>query len=81
MANTSSINQNQLEQDIIKYHKKRQKAYKLITKEYPQNYQEIADKHINPRTGKPLTRGYIMIVKRKLINQGKIKDISENLGI
>ena len=80
MAN-KGINLEKLQKDIITYHKKRKQAYKILTKDYPVSYQEIADKHINPRTGKPLSRQYIMIIKRKLLKQGKIQEINHNLGI
>ena len=81
MGLQSSVDLPQLEADIITYHKKRQAAYKIMTKGYPKNYQEIADKYINPKTGQPLTRQYIMLVKRRLVEQGKIKEIKENLGV
>jgi hypothetical protein len=74
------IDLKQLETDIIAYHEKRKKAYELING-YPHSYKDIANKHINPKTGKPLSRQYIMTVKRRLLEAGKIKDINENLGI
>lgn len=81
MANKTGVDLKQLKKDIVEYHKKRQKAYAVISKGYPRNYQEIADKYINPKTGEPLTRQYIMILKRRLVKEGKIIDIDQNLGI
>lgn len=79
MANTPNINVKGLEQDIIAYHKKRGKVYKTLLKEYPRNYQEIAEKYVNPVTGKPITRQYIVEVKRRLLKEGKIKPIKSTI--
>lgn len=65
----------QLEKDIIKYHKKKKKALELMQKEYPSSYVDIAQRHRNPKTGKPITNKYIFMIRRKLIQDGKLEDV------
>lgn len=72
MGNTTAINLAKLKKDIIKLNQKHKQVEELIQSDYPSNYEEIAQEYINPRTGKPITRGYIMLVRKQLEEEGKL---------
>lgn len=72
MANTAQVDLESLKKDIIKLNKKYEKVEKILNKDYPKNYAEIAEKYVNPRTGKKISRSYIMLVRKQLEEEGKI---------
>lgn len=72
MANTPSIDLKQLKADIVKLNKKSKKVEKIMNKDYPRNYREITEKYVNPHTGKPISKSYVMLVRKQLEEEGKI---------
>lgn len=72
MANTPSIDLDALKKDIINLNKKHKKVEKILKAGYPKNYAEIAEKYVNPHTGKPISKSYVMLVRKQLEEQGKI---------